>query len=92
MDYEYCCECEEPTGRAGRHDDSIYIGGPDGEIGPLCEECYSKYTVCDNCGEVITDTKGAYHDVEDEIWECAECRAEANHQNEEYRRTQGRMK
>ena len=39
---EYCCECDSPTGRAGRGEDSIYaefmIGGD--EIGPLCWECY----------------------------------------------------
>ena len=32
---EYCCECNQPTGRAGRGEDSIYIG----DWGPLCEEC-----------------------------------------------------
>jgi len=52
---EYCCECDEPTERAGRADDSIYVellrdwhrGGGDGpiepagtEIGPLCLSCY----------------------------------------------------
>jgi len=39
---EYCCECDNPTGNAGRGEDSIYadflIGGD--EIGPLCWECY----------------------------------------------------
>ena len=41
---EYCCECDNPTGRAGRGEDSIFaefiIGGD--EIGPLCWECYNK--------------------------------------------------
>ena len=44
---EYCIICGEPTGRAGRDDDSIYVelkqkyGAYDaGEIiGGLCEEC-----------------------------------------------------
>jgi len=39
---EHCSECGNPTGRAGRGEDSIYaetmIG--DDEIGPLCWECY----------------------------------------------------
>ena len=39
---EYCCECDNPTERAGRSEDSIYadfmIGGD--EIGPLCWKCY----------------------------------------------------
>jgi len=34
---EYCCECGEPTGRAGAHDDSLYL---DDGAGPFCEECY----------------------------------------------------
>lgn len=32
---EHCCECGSPTGRAGRGDDSIYIG----DYGPLCKTC-----------------------------------------------------
>ena len=32
---EYCCKCGKATGRAGRGDDSIYIG----DNGPFCEEC-----------------------------------------------------
>lgn len=45
---EYCCLCDEPTGRAGRDDDSIYVeltrsflGYTEGdELGGLCVECY----------------------------------------------------
>ena len=41
---EYCCECDNPTGRAGRAEDSIYaeymMGGD--EIGPLCWNCYDE--------------------------------------------------
>lgn len=32
---EHCSVCDEPTGRAGIADDSIYWEG----IGPLCEAC-----------------------------------------------------
>jgi len=34
---ERCGECSNPTGRAGRGDDSLYTD--DGE-GPFCEECW----------------------------------------------------
>lgn len=34
---EYCCYCNEPTGKAGAGEDSIYW--LDGNIGPLCETC-----------------------------------------------------
>jgi len=34
---EYCCECGNPTGRAGRGNGSLY--SDDGE-GPLCDECW----------------------------------------------------
>lgn len=48
--YEYCCICTDPTGRAGRADDSIYrdLLKPYGnqsagdEIGPLCDVCLSE--------------------------------------------------
>ncbi|KKK71737.1 hypothetical protein LCGC14_2910970, partial [marine sediment metagenome] len=36
--YEYCCECGEPTGKAGAGDGSLYTD--DGE-GPYCEECWT---------------------------------------------------
>ena len=35
---EHCCGCDQPTGRAGRADDSIYC--PDCDSGPWCEECW----------------------------------------------------
>lgn len=35
MALEYCCECEQPTGRAGEGEDSLYD-----EEGPYCEECW----------------------------------------------------
>lgn len=57
---EYCCVCGEPTGRAGRGDDSIYriaaqhfCTSPNGvsgnvvageEIGPLCPGCNETLT------------------------------------------------
>ena len=34
---EYCCECDEPTGCAGRYEDSHYT--QDGK-GPYCCECF----------------------------------------------------
>lgn len=34
--YEYCMLCDEPTGRAGAGEDSIYVM----DYGPLCESCY----------------------------------------------------
>lgn len=33
---EHCVECDEPTGNAGKGEDSLYY---DGE-GPLCKACY----------------------------------------------------
>lgn len=35
---EYCCECGEPTGRAGKGEDSLYA---DSGEGPFCCECFS---------------------------------------------------
>ncbi len=36
---ERCYLCDEPTGRAGAGEDSIFIDTPHGRIGPLCEKC-----------------------------------------------------
>ena len=34
---EFCCECDEPTGNAGRYEDSNYTEDGDG---PFCWECF----------------------------------------------------
>ena len=36
---EYCCNCEEPTGRAGIAEDSLYVSAGDG---PFCETCWEE--------------------------------------------------
>jgi len=41
---EWCDECGEPTGNAGRYDGSLFpvlISGD--EVGPLCWTCYEEY-------------------------------------------------
>lgn len=34
---EYCCECGQPTGRAGRGEDSLFTEDDDG---PFCWKCW----------------------------------------------------
>ena len=34
---EYCCDCGQPTGRAGRGEDSLYT---ENDEGPFCWECF----------------------------------------------------
>lgn len=36
---EYCCICEQPTGRAGKGNDSLY---GDDDSGPYCEACWDE--------------------------------------------------
>ena len=38
---EYCCECGSATGRAGKHDDSLFTDDGDG---PYCHECWIDLT------------------------------------------------
>ena len=35
---ERCFRCDEPTGRAGKGDDSMYLN----DEGPYCEECFDR--------------------------------------------------
>ena len=37
---ERCYACDEPTGRAGRADDSLFCAECD--AGPFCEECWDQ--------------------------------------------------
>lgn len=39
MSYEYCVNCNDLTGNAGRDEDSIFLIHDNKEIGPLCESC-----------------------------------------------------
>jgi len=36
MTLETCCECDAPTGRAGRGEDSLYAE----DFGPYCVDCW----------------------------------------------------
>ena len=36
---EYCCECDQPTGRAGRADDSLFT---EDDEGPFCGACWEE--------------------------------------------------
>lgn len=46
---ERCVECDEPTGRAGRGDDSLYCGHCG--AGPFCAECHDLHLLCEECYE-----------------------------------------
>ena len=39
MNDELCCKCDQPTGRAGRSDDSLYT---EDDEGPFCWECFQE--------------------------------------------------
>ena len=39
--FEYCFLCDEPTGRAGRGDDSLYCDECD--TGPYCSSCFDEH-------------------------------------------------
>jgi len=38
VNIERCCACDDPTGKAGPGDDSLYT---DGGVGPFCDSCYT---------------------------------------------------
>ena len=41
MTLERCIKCGEPTGNAGKTEDSLYLDDK-WETGPFCEECYDE--------------------------------------------------
>jgi len=48
MSLEYCKECDEATGRAGIHDDSLFFSVGDG---PYCVDCFDgNKKICFECG------------------------------------------
>ena len=78
MTEELCCRCDEPTGRAGRGEDSLYVTE---EWGPLCEDCWADtwrawpYEECPACGgdvEIATDAQEGMAGEDDPV-RCADC-------------------
>lgn len=51
-EYERCAVCDEPTGCAGRGDDSLYIG----DRGPFSQDCYDVALDAD-AGEGVGDAR-----------------------------------
>ena len=39
MKIERCCDCDEPTGKAGAGDGSLFQGA----YGPLCDKCFDEW-------------------------------------------------
>jgi len=62
-DIEYCCICDEPTERAGKSDDSMYL---DTGQGPFCINCYQEAVY------------GRYEDMQTEITSLRQQVAELN--------------
>lgn len=52
MNIETCCRCNEPTGRAGAGDDSLYTAFG---RGPFCQECFDEIKChgCEGSGEIF---------------------------------------
>lgn len=80
VNIEICCNCNSPTGTAGRQDDSLYFG----DTGPFCEGCYDDI-YCNNCegsGEVFVkrNNKGEVDYIDGsptgETTRCDVCRGE----------------
>lgn len=53
---ERCVICDEPTGRAGRADDSIYC--PECNNGPFCESCCYENGICEGCKAIDQQANG----------------------------------
>jgi len=51
---EYCQECDQPTGKAGRDEDSLYCDECWEHDGPFCEQCHTvhinRHWTCEYCG------------------------------------------
>jgi len=78
MSIEYCENCDEETGNAGRGDDSVFVVRNGKEIGPLCDTCCNDF-LCPQCGEVAEELHEGY---------CEDCcnqnQAQLDRHNEEY--------
>ena len=65
VNYEYCCWCEEPTGRAGLADDSLYLE----DDGPYCRECYEEKIENDEEETMTKHTPGPWRVTDTRIFQ-----------------------
>ena len=56
--YEHCTECDALTGRAGKHEDSLYHSSE----GPFCESCYDEWAE-----KIITERDQLREQLEGEV-------------------------
>ena len=76
MSCERCINCDEPTGRAGEGEDSIFAGG----VGPLCEDCYAGIKgAMENHSADASKMVEVPQSEEEEIDHCVICDAELDH-------------
>ena len=62
LELEMCCECDDPTGYAGIHDDSYYCACGKG---PFCDECWASHqSQCDEAEEHVADCQTKAHPLE----------------------------
>jgi len=52
MNEEHCCVCDDPTGKAGQGDDSLFCESC--EDGPFCSECWNRHQ-CAGHSPIIDD-------------------------------------
>ena len=67
MELEYCKICDDPTDRAGIHDDSLYFSIGDG---PYCRNCFDQNKkVCFECGSEYNKVGEACQDCGSNLYE-----------------------
>jgi hypothetical protein len=63
MKIERCIECDEPTGKAGQCEDSLYVG----ESGPFCETCFEWKTMIADSNEEKDALRSRIAELEDQL-------------------------
>lgn len=61
QEIEYCCNCDEPTGNAGKDEDSLYI---ENDHGPFCSACFGYFELEEKLAEAISLLKRCYEKLE----------------------------
>lgn len=97
MTKEICRECNGPTYRAGRDDDSLYCERESCEVGPFCEECYVTHLAACEIASLRAKLAEAEETIRsngiDDLWKCVRlAEAQRNQMRERADAAEARVK
>ncbi len=83
MSLEYCINCDDETGRAGKGDDSLYIS----DKGPYCQTCFDYEARITDLTQQLADSALSHTEKDEAIKSLTDSNLELEQENAEWKRS-----